>query len=205
MPATRCCCRPACASFDMFSNYAHRAEVFGAAVQALADDARGRCGMTATRRRFGLDALQGARRCGCSAAQGRQRRAPMRCRCALDQRRLAASRRGCWASTRRWSGSPSPCWRWGLVMVYSAPRSRCPTTRTSRATRRPTSWTRHACFDRRSPFVAALLAFQVPMATWEQRRALALRRLAAAAGRGADSRTSARASTARAAGSRWAS
>jgi UDP-N-acetylmuramoylalanine--D-glutamate ligase len=30
---------PACASFDMFRNYPHRAEVFRAAVQALADDA----------------------------------------------------------------------------------------------------------------------------------------------------------------------
>ena len=30
---------PACASFDMFRNYAHRAEVFRAAVQALADEA----------------------------------------------------------------------------------------------------------------------------------------------------------------------
>ncbi|MFT3718141.1 UDP-N-acetylmuramoyl-L-alanine--D-glutamate ligase [Pseudorhodoferax sp.] len=30
---------PACASFDMFRNYEHRAEVFRAAVQALADDA----------------------------------------------------------------------------------------------------------------------------------------------------------------------
>jgi hypothetical protein len=29
---------PACASFDMFRNYEHRAEVFRAAVQALADD-----------------------------------------------------------------------------------------------------------------------------------------------------------------------
>jgi UDP-N-acetylmuramoylalanine--D-glutamate ligase len=30
---------PACASFDMFRNYEHRAEMFRAAVQALADDA----------------------------------------------------------------------------------------------------------------------------------------------------------------------
>ena len=30
---------PACASLDMFRNYAHRAEVFVAAVQALADAA----------------------------------------------------------------------------------------------------------------------------------------------------------------------
>jgi UDP-N-acetylmuramoylalanine--D-glutamate ligase len=30
---------PACASFDMFQNYGHRAEVFRAAVQALADEA----------------------------------------------------------------------------------------------------------------------------------------------------------------------
>ncbi|MES1265384.1 MAG: UDP-N-acetylmuramoyl-L-alanine--D-glutamate ligase, partial [Variovorax sp.] len=29
---------PACASFDMFRNYPHRAEVFRAAVQALADE-----------------------------------------------------------------------------------------------------------------------------------------------------------------------
>jgi UDP-N-acetylmuramoylalanine--D-glutamate ligase len=29
---------PACASFDMFRDYAHRAEVFRGAVQALADD-----------------------------------------------------------------------------------------------------------------------------------------------------------------------
>jgi UDP-N-acetylmuramoylalanine--D-glutamate ligase len=30
---------PACASFDMFKNYPHRAEVFRAAVRALADEA----------------------------------------------------------------------------------------------------------------------------------------------------------------------
>ncbi|CAA9397929.1 MAG: UDP-N-acetylmuramoylalanine--D-glutamate ligase [uncultured Ramlibacter sp.] len=30
---------PACASFDMFRNYPHRAEVFRAAVQALAEEA----------------------------------------------------------------------------------------------------------------------------------------------------------------------
>jgi UDP-N-acetylmuramoylalanine--D-glutamate ligase len=30
---------PACASFDMFRNYEHRAEVFRAAVQTVADDA----------------------------------------------------------------------------------------------------------------------------------------------------------------------
>jgi UDP-N-acetylmuramoylalanine--D-glutamate ligase len=30
---------PACASFDMFRNYEHRAEVFRAAVSALADAA----------------------------------------------------------------------------------------------------------------------------------------------------------------------
>ena len=35
-PATRCCCRPACASLDMFRNYGHRAEVFVAAVRELA-------------------------------------------------------------------------------------------------------------------------------------------------------------------------
>jgi UDP-N-acetylmuramoylalanine--D-glutamate ligase len=29
---------PACASFDMYRNYGHRAEVFRAAVQALADE-----------------------------------------------------------------------------------------------------------------------------------------------------------------------
>jgi UDP-N-acetylmuramoylalanine--D-glutamate ligase len=30
---------PACASFDMFDNYGHRAQVFHAAVAALADEA----------------------------------------------------------------------------------------------------------------------------------------------------------------------
>ena len=30
---------PACASFDMFRNYPHRAEVFRAAVQSVADEA----------------------------------------------------------------------------------------------------------------------------------------------------------------------
>ena len=30
---------PACASFDMFRNYPHRAEVFRAAVQGIADEA----------------------------------------------------------------------------------------------------------------------------------------------------------------------
>jgi UDP-N-acetylmuramoylalanine--D-glutamate ligase len=32
---------PACASFDMFRNYEHRAEVFRAAVEAMADEAGG--------------------------------------------------------------------------------------------------------------------------------------------------------------------
>lgn len=38
---------PACASFDMFRNYPHRAEVFRAAVQALADEAGAPLGGTA--------------------------------------------------------------------------------------------------------------------------------------------------------------
>ena len=37
--AMRCCCRPACASFDMFRNYEHRAEVFVAAVRELQREA----------------------------------------------------------------------------------------------------------------------------------------------------------------------
>jgi UDP-N-acetylmuramoylalanine--D-glutamate ligase len=37
---------PACASFDMFRNYPHRAEVFRAAVQAVADEAGAMVGGT---------------------------------------------------------------------------------------------------------------------------------------------------------------
>ncbi len=35
-PATRCCLSPACASLDMFRDYAHRGEEFIAAVRSLA-------------------------------------------------------------------------------------------------------------------------------------------------------------------------
>ena len=94
---------PACASFDMFRNYPHRAEVFRAAVQALADEAGARAG--------GRTRMTPGRRCFAAvAAAWRARDVPVRLgrRAAARRRR----RRGCRASTRRCCGSRWRCWPW---------------------------------------------------------------------------------------------
>jgi hypothetical protein len=65
---------PACASFDMFRNYPHRAEVFRAAVQALADEAgamlEGGDGLSLSAVLSGLaqrhEAPAPCRQCGCA-------------------------------------------------------------------------------------------------------------------------------------------
>ena len=113
---------PACASLDMFRNYAHRAEVFVAAVQALADvptagerrmsarspasGSRGASGSRRRRHRRARSAPQAA-----AAAAARQRPPPRRSRCANGSASTAASRRACSASTARSSASSSPCSR----------------------------------------------------------------------------------------------
>ena len=98
---------PACASLDMFRNYAHRAEVFVAAVQRAGARAGGEVAMSALGRfRPRRAALRASRRRGRTAA------APRRCRCATGSASPPASRRGCSASTRRWCGSRWRCWRW---------------------------------------------------------------------------------------------
>ncbi len=70
--ATPCCCRPACASLDMFRNYGHRADVFVEAVRQRGGRARG--GHRMTRRRLAVAAL----------AAGRAARRSSRCRCATS-------------------------------------------------------------------------------------------------------------------------
>ena len=123
---------PACASLDMFRNYAHRAEVFVAAVR--------RAGRRGARRELGMSAIAaGRRRCSRRRAmsavfadawqswrerlaappQARRRTAPAaaaapspsRSRCANGSASSAASRRACSASTAPSSASSSPCSR----------------------------------------------------------------------------------------------
>ena len=109
---------PACASLDMFRNYAHRAEVFVAAVRAMRR--RPTKGASHERRSPACSRPGGALRLAPAPPRRRDRRrrrraAPRRRRAdpgaRLDQRRRAASRRACSASTGRSSASSSPCSR----------------------------------------------------------------------------------------------
>ena len=101
---------PACASFDMFSNYAHRAEVFRAAVQALADEA-------------GVRAARDSAVTPAAAVRGWfSRLAPMRCRLPVRRQRACAAGR----AVRVHGFDQALLWvtvallAFGLVMVYSA-------------------------------------------------------------------------------------
>ena len=112
-------------------------------------------------------------------------------------------RRACSASTRRWSGSTVALLALGLVMVYSASVALPDNPKFARYT--PTYFLmRHACFMAIA-LVAALLAFQVPVAIWEKLAPWLFVASLLLLVRGAGAAASARASTARGAGSRWAS
>jgi hypothetical protein len=111
---------PACASLDMFRNYAHRAEVFVDAVRALAAGERGGWpGMTTAARpplvdqrlRDGL---------GCAARREARGALPVR-----DQvRRHAAARApACRPSTSRWCWWSWRCWRWAGDGLFGLDRA----------------------------------------------------------------------------------
>ena len=98
-------------------------------------------------------------------ASARGRRAA--CRCATGSASAGQPGARCTASTRRWSGSSVALLALGLVMVYSASVALPDNPKFARYA--PTYFlTRHVLSHRRSAFVAALVAVQVPMSVWEK-------------------------------------
>jgi cell division protein FtsW len=117
---------PACASLDMFRNYAHRAEVFVAAVQALAAE-RG-CWHDGATPAPAARRLPRWRRLRRGGAGPRAARRPRPCPCATTS--TSARRRAVRLSAfdQTLVAVVIALLAFGVVMVYSA-RSRCPTTR----------------------------------------------------------------------------
>ena len=136
---------PACASLDMFRNYAHRAEVFVAEVQAIAPS---EASVALSRTASNTMSAHATCRSGSAALASAAWRRGARLRSRADAEAIPVRD---WISVV--GGQPARLLGFdralvwvviallalGLVMVYSAPRSRCRTTRSSRATRRPTS------------------------------------------------------------------
>ena len=115
-----------------------------------------------------------------------RRRAPTRVRPRVPvrdwiARRRRPRRRACTASTRRWCGSSVALLALGLVMVYSASVALPDNPKFARYAPHPLPGAPRCC-RWRIAFVAALLAFQVPMATWEKAAPWLFVVVAAAAG-----------------------
>ena len=160
---------PACASLDMFRNYAHRAEVFVAAVQrASARRSWGAHGMNADGAAHGAASAGRAARGGASRARRGQAGTLARRRCAT---RCALSARPAGARCSSFDAPlvcvVSRCSRSALVMVYSASVA-LPDNPSSRATRRPISCCA-TCWRWRSPSSPRSWRRPVPMQFWEKR------------------------------------
>jgi cell division protein FtsW len=139
---------PACASFDMFDNYPHRARVFREAVQT----AGARSGHGPGERRMSRPWRHACPRCSVAPAARPACAPPHRVRVpAFDQALL-------WVTVALLA--------FGLVMVYSASVALPDNPKFARYSHTH-FLVRHVLFLAIA-FVAALIAFQVPLATWEK-------------------------------------
>ena len=161
---------PACASLDMFRNYGHRAEVFVAAVQALAEARAGARGMSAalpTSCSRGASALAPAPAARAESRGGAARRVVPE---AIPVRE--------WISVD--AGQPARLLGFdralvcvviallslGLVMVYSASIALPDNPRFARYT--PTYFLTRHVLSLVIAVVAALVVVQIPVAIWEK-------------------------------------